>query len=356
MGVEPLVITPDKDGIYAVLKEDGIAVHSLTYRSNAYPPLRCMKDGLMWIPRMIGRLLVNQISKWQLVILARAWKADIIHTNVSTIAIGYQAAKVLKIPHVWHIREYGDLDFGFRYFPSQKVQRMRYRHPNSYTVCITHAIQRFNNLDGWEHSKVIYNGIIEGNKHKERATCSYFLFAGRLEEAKGISSVLEAYVHYHKQAAHPFPLYVAGDTEDSVYKQSLLDYIETNGIKDHVNILGMQQNMIPYYSAAKAVIISSPNEGFGRVAVEAMSLGCLVIGYDNAGTKEQLDNGLQLTGGEIGLRFKTQTELVQHMLHITETSEEQWQPYIERAYRTVNQLYTQQHYAQSIVQFYHSML
>ena len=55
-------------------------------------------------------------------------------------------------------------------------------------------------------------------------------------------------------------------------------------------------------------------EGFGFITAEAMLNYCLVIGKDYYGTKEQFDNGIQWTGGEIAYRYKTQQELVDNMV------------------------------------------
>ena len=42
---------------------------------------------------------------------------DIIHTNTGVIHEGLKVAKRLKIPHVWHLREYQDKDFNWEAFP-----------------------------------------------------------------------------------------------------------------------------------------------------------------------------------------------------------------------------------------------
>ena len=44
-------------------------------------------------------------------------------------------------------------------------------------------------------------------------------------------------------------------------------------------------------SKALALFVPSSFEGFGFITVEAMFCGCLVIGRNTGGTKEQFDNG-----------------------------------------------------------------
>ena len=106
-----------------------------------------------------------------------------------------------------------------------------------------------------------------------------------------------------------------------------------------------------------ALIVPSRSEGFGFITTEAMFSGCLVIGNDVAGTKEQFDNGQRLTEKEIGLRYTTQEQLVQHLLDITEsvhnnTFTHMYEPMILRGQRVVKQLYTTECNAEQIYQFY----
>ena len=92
-----------------------------------------------------------------------------------------------------------------------------------------------------------------------------------------------------------------------------------------------------------------------------MFSGCLVVGHDVAGTKEQFDNGVELTGEEIALRYTQQEQLVQHLLDITDAVEktvfkEHYEPMILRAQRVVKQLYTNERNAEQIFQEYQEIL
>jgi len=89
---------------------------------------------------------------------------------------------------------------------------------------------------------------------------------------------------------------------------------------------------------------------------EAMYNKTLVIAHNTAGTKEQLDNGVKLTGNEIALRYNTETELTQHLLTVSSVPLEQYSQMIERAYTTVSKLYTTEQNAQQVMQFYKDIL
>lgn len=356
--IEPLVIFPDNKGLFQVLQQEGIACTSLryAYRMSVYPPLQTVKDKLLFIPRLIGRLLINNLATLQLLHLAKQFTPDIIHTNVSVTAIGYYVSRILNIPHVWHIREYGDLDFNFLYYPSRHIQLQRYKRPNSYTLCITKDIQKYNQLDNWNNSTVIYNGILsEGVSYYQQTKKRYFLFAGRIEQAKGISDLIDAYAEYTKKAKYPLPLHIAG-SGTTAYMTVIQNQIAKYNIKDNIVFLGMRNDILSLYKEATALIVPSVSEGFGRISAEAMFCGCLVVGHDTAGIKEQFDIGKEICGREIGLRYDTQEQLVQHLMDITINPIDKFESTILVGKQVAIQLYSIEQHTQQVYNFYDKII
>ncbi len=354
MGVEAAVIVPNTKGLYKDLQTLGIPVYAYTYRMAVYPPCHSMHDLLMWLPRLCGRIWVNFTATKKVERLCRKIQPDIIHTNVSVINIGFHAAQHLHIPHIWHIREYGALDFNYYYYYYKEQQLRKYRRPNSYTICITQDIQHYNKLNGVSSSRVIYNGILSDKPivQNTESKKNYFLFAGHIEPCKGVYELLQAYSAYTQQVQMAFPLYIAGAATDKNYIHRLQTFINEQHLEKQVIFLDEIKDIEQWEQKAKAVVVPSLNEGFGRVMPEAMYNRTLVIAHDTAGTKEQLDNGLQLTGTEIALRYKTQKELIQHLVDVSNAPINQYQQMVEQAYFTVSKLYTTEQNAQQVYQFY----
>lgn len=357
MGVTPLVIVQKKDGIGERLRADGISVSVLNYRIATYPKVKIWKDALLWLPRLLGRIYVNSIATRRLCDICREFGAQLIHTNVSIVDIGYKASRKLKLPHVWHIREYGDLDFGYRYIFCRRQQLARYHTAQSYTICITRGIQRHQLLEGTKASRVIYDGAIEPSAQEiSHPKTGYFLFVGRLEKAKGVDVLIDAYKTYQRGCSHPLPLLIAGDTPVSLYKQRLKEKINGYGLKKQISLLGARDDIHSLYEGARGLIMSSLSEGFGLVTAEAMSAGCLVIGNDTAGTKEQFDNGKEKCGHEIALRYTTKEQLVQHMIDVTNAPYDYYDSMRIEAKKTVEELYTKEHNAKQVFQLYKEIL
>lgn len=358
-GVESLVIFPDNKDMYQVLTQNKIPCKALKfhYRPSVYPWSKSFIQKLLFLPRLCGRLITNCLATIQLIRIAKEYQPDIIHTNVSVISIGYHAAKFLKIPHVWHIREYGAIDFNtFYYYPTFKAQLSRYNEDKSYTICITKDIQKYNRLTDRDKSRVIYDGVLSSKVLTYSPNKKpYFLFAGRLEKIKGILPLIDAYAVYCKNHLAPLPLYIAGSGSKS-YTQLILDRIKHYKIENQVVLLGLRDDILSLYQEAKALIVPSLSEGFGFITAEAMFLGCLVVGYDVAGTKEQLDNGKEITGEEIALRYSTQEQLVQHLINVTDNSIVHYEQMICQSQQTVSKLYTTEIHAKQIYDYYNYIL
>lgn len=341
-----------------MLFETGIETIVLNYRPHTFPNgMNTLCDYLLYIPRLVGRLYLNRRASAQLTEILKRLRPDIIHTNVSVINIGYNAARALHIPHIYHIREYGDKDFGLHYIPSHRRLEHELDQAGSYSICITGDIQHHHHQDGKQTSRVIYNGI----KDKQDTIPTqhgrdYFFFAGRIEPAKGLDLLIEAYTLYARQAAHVMPLFVAGGSLNPEYAESMKELARDNGIDNHISWLGERTDINSLMNGAAATIIPSRFEGFGRVMPEAMFNGCLVIGRNTGGTKEQMDNGVNITGGEIALRFNTPDELASRLLDVSTGSQDCFDAYRDRAFRAVNTLYTTEAHADGVYNMYKEIL
>ncbi len=343
-GVEPLVVVPNNKGLKSDLDTKGIPTLVLNYRLNTYPYEESVMDYLLWLPRLIARRCVNAMAARRLADHIKGY--DIIHSNSSVIDIGARAGKLSSIPHVFHFRENPDL-IGMRYYPCKKS----FYNMVTHAICITKDVQKHHSLTG--RSEVIYDCIMGDDKTTENKTQkTYLLFAGRLEYNKGIEELIEAYA----ASTRSLPLLVAGAPLEGSYLNKLKHKAEAYGIADKVRFLGVRNDVPELMAGARATIVPSYNEGFGRILPEAMFMKCITIGRNTSGTKEQFDNGLQITGDEIGLRFNTKEELTTLLNIVSGSKQEDWDDYRERARRTVNMLYTPKACSDAVMKLYNRIL
>jgi len=373
-GVYPIVVVPDANELCEQLSADGIETIVLTYRPSTYSYHGNLQECLLFPLRQSARLWCNYRASSSLYHRLKGRNIDIIHTNVSLIDIGLRAAQMLKVPHVYHFREYADLDFQKVYFPSPGWFHRHLRATGSYSICITRDIQRHHGLADDARSKVIYNGIFSANRPLEvraqsdeqhddiDARGSYFLYAGRIEPTKGLFPLIRAYVRYVEQIkteadADPLPLKVAGDCIAPLYMQEIKGFIEQHNIEPYIQMLGRCTEMSSLYAGARALIVPSEFEGFGRCMPEAMYCGCLVVGHNTGGTQEQFDNGIAHNNGQpIGFSYETEDQLTKHIIYLHNAPIGELDRIRRRAFDTVAKLYSTEQNVENTYRFYQQML
>ena len=356
-GVKPYVVIPSKDGIYYELQKSGIPTLTVTYRSSAYPYFLTSKQKLLFIPRLAGRIIANHKATTVLKTWLKENHIDIVHSNSGIVRIGFDAAQQLGIPHIYHIRELAD-KIGINYFPTKKSFLQQLNCNQSYAICITKAVQAHYHQNSRQNvSRVIYDGVLSElpimptADHKD-----FFLYAGRIHPSKGLDQLLAAYKMYAERTTSPIPLKVAGSCADEDYYQRQVKFITDNTLTEHIDLIGNRDDIADLMRNARALIVSSPFEGFGFCMPEAMQQGCLVIGRNTSGTKEQLDNALEMTGQEIALRYETTEQLAELLSEVASNSSSYYDSYIQKAFEVVNQLYTKNIHTKKIFEFYKGIL
>ncbi|WP_338365368.1 glycosyltransferase [uncultured Pseudoalteromonas sp.] len=108
------------------------------------------------------------------------------------------------------------------------------------------------------------------------------LAVGRLTEAKDYPNLLNAIKLLKKQRTD-FKLFIVGD---GPLKRGLENKLEELSLKEHVELLGLRNDIPALMSAADLFVLSSAWEGFGLVAAEAMACERLVVATDCGGVAQ----------------------------------------------------------------------
>ncbi|GGH30728.1 glycosyl transferase [Sphingobacterium alkalisoli] len=338
------------------LKSNEIQYSCIDFEFDIYPKVAGIKDLMFYLPRFFTNIYKNRIAIRQIVKLRNIFKFDLIHSNTSCFQVGFFSAKSCEIPHLWHFREYQDLDFSMTPIWSFPYLIRKSKSIRNFNIAITKGVFKHFDMQS-SNSVVIYNGIEGADKldkpdivRKER----FFLFAGNVTENKGILEVLRAFAIFSR-VHKDFTLRIAGSCNPT-FQDTLMDEIVLLGIVDRVIFLGQINDVYSQMKKSTALIVASRFEAFGLITAEAMLNHCLVIGKDIGGTKEQLDNGVSKLGYEIGLRYKTVEDLALQLCQVSENGSNHYSEMIDRAFYVVKELYHPKRYADQVVSLYRRIL
>ena len=332
-GVDIVVAVPQKGYLTSILENEKIKYYIIPAPFWALPNIYRITD-LIKFPVRLLKLFYNEINGYNnLKSLVYQLKPDIIHTNVSVIDLGYKIAKRYNIPHIWHIREYGDIDFNIHSLYGKK--RLRKHLDDSYSICITNDLKRYFKLSS--STRVIYNGI-EEKEIEQTPKENKIIYVGRLTEEKGATEIVRNFCEFCKINSD-YSLDLIGSYEQE-YGNYLKEIVRVNKLQDRVFFIGHIEDVYSRMQKAKAIVVASKCEGFGRITAEAMLNNCLVIGKNTGGTKEQFDNGLALHHKEIGIRYGENQTLLEALQHLSKLTDSEYKEMTKNAKNTVEQLYS----------------
>lgn len=346
-GIEAIVVMSDRhEEFVQELEKIGVKYYVKSMRFCCYPVTKSLVDKILFCRRIVGVYRNNLNVGKEIENIINAEGVDIIHTNVGPIRIGHNIAKKRSIPHVWHIREYGDLDFCIFEMPSKSYFR-KLLHED-YVITITKDLLCYNNLIDSHKAVTIYNGVmslndIVYNPHKEK----YFLCCSRISPEKGHEDIVETFCRFHKNNPD-YKLKILGEGSFK-FVDELKSIAIKNDCSESIEFLGFKRDIRNYMSKAKALIVASPAEGFGRMTAEAAFVGCMIIGRNTAGTREIIEE----TGG---LTFNTNDEMLTAMIQCTQMTHVEYERIVLRAQSVAQKLYSNEQYVQSVLDVYKKAL
>lgn len=286
-GIIPVVVCPDtrinKD-FMELLKVNGIEYYYAPVVLSIIPKAQ-KGHYLHWLKAFLLLPVRKMKFRIELKKIILRVSPDLVHTNVGVVHEGFHIAKAMGIPHIWHLREYQTLDFNWRIYPSYDV--FRHQLKKSYVITITDGIKNYFKLERLNNAQTIYNGIYQKRDacySKEKS--NYFLIASRISPEKGVRDAIKAFSRFSYRK--DYKLLIAGSGNNQ-YMESLISMAKELGCFNQIDFLGFQQDVRPLMRRAKALIVASYYEGFGRMTAEAAFCGTLVIGRNTAGTKEIMD-------------------------------------------------------------------
>jgi glycosyltransferase involved in cell wall biosynthesis len=221
----------------------------------------------------------------------RQWNIDVVHSNSSVVATGALLALVTGRPHVWHLREFGTLDYDLRPLTGMRMVRFLLRSSDR-VICVSRAIRTHFGLQGNARASVVFNGVVPRaamGAPRQAPSGRPFIFSmiGVVSPYKGHAEAFEALARV--VVLHP-------DTELHVVGEGALQEARKKvaqlGLGTRVVFHGYVNDVAPLLARTDVLLMCSRNEAMGRVTAEAMCAGVPVIGHDSGGTPELVHDGV----------------------------------------------------------------
>jgi glycosyltransferase involved in cell wall biosynthesis len=295
-GIRSHVICPDQGDLPRVLGERGVPSALIPFEWWVSPKRTVLGASNRFYQNVVRNLrpVVNQITRW---------RANLVYSNSSVFAIGAMAAAWLRLPHVWHIREFGGRDYDLWPDLGPRLSRRVFRTADA-TIFVSKALKRaFLGHASPANAHVIYNGIAQERVFDERRRAAEglqgrrqgftFVLVGRFRQSKGQAVAIRAFAKVAKRFPDARLLLVgdAGHTGQQGYFDQCRVLVNELAVAKQVEFWGYIADPERAFLEADVALMCSRNEAMGRVTVEAMSACRPVIGYDSGGTSELIDHG-----------------------------------------------------------------
>jgi len=248
---------------------------------------------------LILRGMAGAFNIIKLVKLIKSEHIDIVYVNTVARVSPVIAGKLANKPVIVHVRE-GESFLKSRSLERKCIAAVITRLADEF-ICISNANRRIlESLPGVKAPvNMIHNGINVSDFRRNSAwgrmiRKKYDIpekailvgFVGRLTHQKGIDIFLDAARHFCKKDNYYF-IAIGGEEENIKESKSAIDRFP---FKSKIKFAGYKEDVRAYFSAIDIFTLTSREENFGRVIIEAACMECAIIATRVGGVPEILTN------------------------------------------------------------------
>jgi len=232
--------------------------------------------------------------------LIRDERIDLVYSNTAVVFEGAAAARLAKVPHVWHIHEVLDRRGGLQPLaPLAWIQRFVRRNSQRVIFESRAAREVFEQTTVLPHAAVVPNSLRfscdEAAPARQDARRTLNLpenawiigFVGQLIDRKNPLLAIDAFAELsgREQAL----LVLAGE---GPLRPQIEARLEAHGLTNRSQLLPFQRDVRMLLAALDVLVLPSRQESFGLVLVEAASLGVPAVACRSQGPEEIILEGV----------------------------------------------------------------
>lgn len=251
------------------------------------------RDLRFWL-RLIRISLVNLKALGELKSYIREEGYDLIHTNTSLPYIGAIAARQLGIPHVWHIRELLH-NYGFDYMFGKKYARRIYGYSDAIITISERVRREFVSAAGSHRGlRVVYDGTEDiplPEREYRPGGRLRVLYAGGYAVSKGVWDMMKAALIL-RERGYSDRITISANLNEKILPGDIKEFYFGNSLDGVIDRVERYGDMREERMIRDMALMSSTDEAFGLVTIEAMRDGLLVTGADTGATPEIIEDGV----------------------------------------------------------------
>ncbi len=229
-----------------------------------------------------------------LIRLARRVGPDAVITNTLTIPGAAVAARVLGVPHIWYVHEFGLRDHGFSFDLGYARSLRLVEHLSERIVVNSRAV--LEEMSRWidrDKLRLVHYGVCVPARPGEPAPRAgdawNVVLVGRKSPSKGQEDAIRALAVLRESGERVTLRLVGGG--DPAYLPRLEALARELGVADSLVLVPETRDVFAHFAWADVALVCSRAEAFGRVTVEAMKMGRPVVGARSGGTAELIRDG-----------------------------------------------------------------
>jgi len=289
-GISVLVVLPQYGTGEELLIQKGIAYTFIPSKNWGFETAK--EHNYLEKLRFLVGILSNGKAKRKLVRLIKLQAISLVHCNTSYTYIGALAARQCGIPYIWHIRE-NMHEMGHRMFlPSKTMELIK---SADQIITVSKYIRDVMGLSEVRQTKIIYDAVddkkvLSQSRNLFKDNTVRMIVVGVLVPYKRQKELIEACNILKERKTIDFHLQIVGKgTKD--YTDELKECVGQYHLEEEIEFHGLSSNVFELYNQADIAFTCCATEAYGRVTIEAMLSGCLVIGVNSGATPELISDG-----------------------------------------------------------------
>lgn len=228
-------------------------------------------------------------------------KPDLVMTNTIVSPWAALAAHFKQVPHVWFVREYGDIDHRHVFELGREKMLQDINTLSSLVVTNSETLGKY--IEGpVEKAKIVplytpFDLELLERKSQQHGVNPFknsdslkLVITGKIAPGKGQTEAAAAVARLIAKG-HDTELCIIGKVLEPGDDGPLLQVIKEHQLEEKVHLVGHQSNPLAILKYANVGLMASRQEAFGRVTFEYMVLGLPVVGTDSGATPEMIDDG-----------------------------------------------------------------